>query len=481
MGPAARSRLHQGRGLGVSAYPVSGQRRPDAVEPFAREGIAHLTTQMQNLPDPPAPASGRERWPAVFSEPRARLRGLVAARIVRHAVRGLAMRLRLPDGTVLGAGGPQDPEMVVHRPEALYRRIGAGGLIGFGESYQAGEWDSDDLAGLLEVFAARVDTLVPAPLQQLRRLHVVRRPRTENETAGAAQANIARHYDLSNEMFELFLDPTMTYSSALFESAARRGLVRPDMSDGASGVQLLSHAQQRKIDRLLDLTGVGPGMRVLEIGSGWGELATRAASRGAQVRTITLSERQLQYTRQRAAREGLADRVHVELRDYRDTEGEYDAVLSVEMIEAVGREHWPTYFAALSKLVVPDGRIGLQAITMPHHRMRATARTQTWITKYIFPGGLIPSMTAIRENAARVGLQVIDDLSFGAHYAHTLGLWGERLLANASRLGALGFDETFRRTWRLYLAYSEAGFASGYLDVHQLVLGRDQAGAASVQ
>jgi cyclopropane-fatty-acyl-phospholipid synthase len=242
-------------------------------------------------------------------------------------------------------------------------------------------------------------------------------------------------------------------------------------------VAQLQQAQQRKIDRLLDLTGVGPGMQVLEIGSGWGELATRAAARGARVRTITLSERQHEYTARRAQHEGLADRVQVELRDYRDTEGRYDAVLSVEMIEAVGREEWPTYFGALARFVNPGGRIGLQAITMPHDRMRVTSRTQTWITKYIFPGGMIPSMTAIRDNAARFGLQVIDDLSFGKHYARTLGLWGERLMANAGRLGSLGFDETFRRTWRLYLAYSEAGFASGYLDVHQLVLGDSAAEA----
>jgi cyclopropane-fatty-acyl-phospholipid synthase len=444
-----------------------------------------MTTQTPPVPQPAAAAPGRDRWPCVFAEPRARLRGAVAGRIVRHAVRGLPVRFRLPDGTVLGAGGPQDPEMTVHDPEGLYRRIGAGGLIGFGESYQAGEWDSDDLARLLAVFATHVESLVPAPLQRLRRLHVVRRPLGENETFSAARDNIAAHYDLSNEMFALFLDPTMTYSSALFEHDPRRDpeqltlaphhdLALPDMRDGADGVRLLREAQQRKIDRLLDLTGVGPGKRVLEIGSGWGELATRAATRGAQVHTITLSERQFEYTEARAQAAGLADRLRVELRDYRDTVGKYDAVLSVEMIEAVGKEHWPTYFSALADFLEPGGRIGLQAITMPHARMKATARTQTWITKYIFPGGLIPSMKAIGENASRFGLHVVDDLSFGLHYARTLALWRERLAANAARLGTLGFDETFRRTWRLYLAYSEAGFASGYLDVHQLVLGNSR-------
>jgi cyclopropane-fatty-acyl-phospholipid synthase len=429
----------------------------------------------------PATAAAQERWPTVFADPASRLRGHLAARIVRHAVNRLPVRLCLPDGTALGAGAPGEPKMVVHKPEAFYGRIGKGGLIGFGESYQAGEWDSDDLVRLLTVFATHVDTLVPELLQRLRRLYAPRRPRTENQSARAAQANIAAHYDLSNEMFALFLDPSMTYSSALFDrDPARQPYLQttgpetehshPDMRDGALGTLELQQAQQHKIDRLLDLTGVAAGTRVLEIGSGWGELACRAAVRGALVRTITLSERQLQYTRERVRREDLTRQVQAELRDYRDTKGTYDAVLSVEMIEAVGSEHWPTYFRTLSDLLAPGGRIGLQAITMPHKRMLATSRTQTWITKYVFPGGMIPSLTAIQKNAARFGLQVIDDLAFGAHYARTLGLWRKRLTANTARLGALGFDETFRRTWQLYLAYSEAGFASGYLDVHQIVL-----------
>ena len=397
-----------------------------------------MDPQTDELPELAAPAAAA-RWPAVYREPRGMLRARVAAAVVRHAVRELPLRLRLPDGRAFGAGGAADPEMTVHRPESFFRRVGSAGLIGFGESYQAGDWDADDLAGLLGVFARNVRTLVPASLQRLRRLHVVRRPRTENETFDNARDNIAAHYDLSDDMFALFLDPTMTYSSALF--------AKDELESEDTGVTVLEEAQHRKIDRLLDLTG-------------------------ANVHTITLSENQLSYTRQRAELAGVGGNVHAELRDYRDTEGRYDAVLSVEMIEAVGREHWPVYFGALSRLVAPGGRVGLQAITMPDDRMRATSRTQTWITKYIFPGGMIPSTAAIRDNAHRAGLHVLDDLSFGTHYAHTLKVWGERLVANASRLGALGFDETFRRTWRLYLAYSEAGFASGYLDVHQLVLGR---------
>jgi cyclopropane-fatty-acyl-phospholipid synthase len=264
-------------------------------------------------------------------------------------------------------------------------------------------------------------------------------------------------------MFALFLDPTMTYSAALF-TEDRGG--RPQADEG-----LLAVAQDRKVSRLLDLAGVDAGTRVLEIGSGWGHLAIQAAARGANVHTVTLSENQRAYTAQRAARSGLSDRVTAELRDYRglSADGGYDVVLSVEMIEAIGRENWPGYFAALRRLLAPGGRVGLQAITMPHERMVASARTQTWITKYIFPGGLIPSVRAIEDNAARCGLQVRDDLAFGAHYAETLRLWRERFARHAEPLEALGFDATFRRTWELYLSYSQAGFASGYLDVHQFI------------
>jgi cyclopropane-fatty-acyl-phospholipid synthase len=406
----------------------------------------------------------KERWPQVHCVPGARIRALVAERILRRAVRDLPVRVALPGGRVYGAGDAGAPTLAVHRPEAFFRRLGGHGLIGFGESYQAGDWDAEDLPGLLAAFGARLDALVPTALQRLRHLYVARRPRADRNTRVGSRRNIARHYDLSDELFTLFLDPTMTYSSALFALDGQR---RPVASTG-----LLTLAQRRKIDRLLDLTGVAPGTRVLEIGSGWGELALRAAARGALVRTVTLSENQHAYTRRRAAEAGLADAIDVQLRDYRAVEGEYDVVLSVEMIEAVGREHWPVYFAALARLLAPGGRIGLQAITMPHHRMTATARTHTWITKYIFPGGQIPSVTAIEENLERAGLRVMDDLEFGEHYAQTLRLWRERFASHARRLGALGFDETFRRTWELYLAYCEAGFACGYLDVHQFLITR---------
>ncbi|WSS24432.1 cyclopropane-fatty-acyl-phospholipid synthase family protein [Streptomyces sp. NBC_01190] len=396
-------------------------------------------------------------WPDVARLPRgSAARTAVARLIVRQALSRLPLRVRLPDGTETGAAGPV---LRLRDPAAFHRRIGADGLIGFGESYMAGEWDADDLVGVLTVLAAQVGDLVPPGLQRLRGMWARRLPRTERNTRDGAARNIQRHYDLSNELFALFLDDTMTYSSALFPALP----ADPDA---------LGAAQGRKIDRLLDLAGVGEGTRVLEIGTGWGELALRAARRGARVRTVTLSREQRELALARIAAAGLGERVGVDLLDYRDVRGRFDAVLSVEMIEAVGAEFWPVYFGSLARLAAPGGRIALQAITMPHARMLATRDTYTWIHKYVFPGGALPSREAIADTAAGSGLRVIRDDGFAAHYAETLRLWRERFTARSAEVSALGFDRTFQRLWEFYLAYSEAGFRSGYLDVRQVLLTR---------
>ena len=207
---------------------------------------------------------------------------------------------------------------------------------------------------------------------------------------------------------------------------------------------------------------------MLEIGTGWGELAIRAAARGAHVHSITLSAEQQQMAQQRVAAAGLSDRVTIELKDYREVDGRYDAVLSVEMIEAVGYRFWPTYFQTLDRLVSPGGRVAIQAITMPHDRMLVSRNTYTWIQKYIFPGGVIPSVEAIVGITEReTRLRTVGMLSLRPHYAETLRLWRERFLADRPAVSALGFDDVFQRMWELYLAYSEAGFRCGYLDVYQ--------------
>ncbi|HEY3513339.1 MAG TPA: cyclopropane-fatty-acyl-phospholipid synthase family protein, partial [Kribbella sp.] len=227
----------------------------------------------------------------------------------------------------------------------------------------------------------------------------------------------------------------------------------------------------RKVERILDQAEVGAGTRLLEIGIGWGTLAIAAARRGARVTGITLSTEQLQLARKRVAEAGMTDRVDLRLQDYRAVTGSYDAVVSVEMIEAVGEEYWPEYFRTIDRLLAPGGSVALQAILMEHDRMLATRTSYGWIQKYIFPGGLIPSRTAIDETlATHTTLVVEDDFRFGADYAETLRRWRRNFTANWQAVRAEGFDETFRRTWEFYLAYCEAGFASGYLDVAQLRL-----------
>ena len=418
-----------------------------------------------------------DRWPALAAAPtgiRTTVSAQVARRLFETAVRRLPVTVRI-EGRTIGRGGP---EMTVHRPDELFARLGRGLLVGFGEAYLTGAWDAPDLAAFLTVLAADLPRLVPDRLQRLRAIASPRQPRRERSTRANARHNIAHHYDLSNELFEAFLDQTLTYSSALFE-AEELHLQGFDRATAPEPGADLATGQVRKIERLLDRTGVGPGTRVLEIGTGWGELAVRAARRGAVVRSITLSEAQRELAVRRIAAAGLVDRASVELLDYRGLvnrypgghQATYDVVLSVEMIEAVGYDFWEDYFDVLDRVTAPGGRVGLQAITMPHDRMLATRRGYTWINKYIFPGGFLPSVEAVDELAARhTGLQVTERLSFGSHYAETLRQWDLRFAAQRERVLGLGFDETFVRMWHFYLEYARAGFAAGYLDVNQIVL-----------
>jgi cyclopropane-fatty-acyl-phospholipid synthase len=407
----------------------------------------------------PVPRPDAAHWPGLATVPQAPVHARIARTIFSRAVATLPVRVVFPDGRVLGSGGKDAPVMRLVRPDAVFARLGADVKIGFGEAYMTGDWTTGpgtDLADLLAPFAARMSRLVHPLLQRLR--HVVERtqPAHEENTPENSRGNIARHYDLSNDLFEAFLDETMTYSSAWFEHGDD-----------------LASAQRRKIDGILDLARVRSGMHVLEIGSGWGALAIRAArERGARVTTLTLSTEQQALARQRAEDAGVGHLVDVRLQDYRAATGRYDAIVSVEMIEAVGERFWPTYFSALDALLAPGGRVGLQAITMAHDRMLATRRSYSWIHKYVFPGGIIPSLRAITEElAAHTGLAIVERRDLGPHYARTLAVWRENFLANFGRLEQ-SFDETFRRMWEFYLAYCEAGFRVGYLGVSQLGLAR---------
>jgi cyclopropane-fatty-acyl-phospholipid synthase len=403
---------------------------------------------------PPAPAHG---W-----------RGRAAKRVLARVLRKVPVTVRLATGEVYGAGGP--PSIAVTDPDALFARLGASPMIGLGESYMAGEWSAargSDLADALTPFAERLTDLIPPAFYRLRHAVLPRGLNPENTKHGARK-NIERHYDLSNEMFASFLDPSLSYSSALFETL-----------DPAPRLADLEEAQLRKVDAILDAAGVGEGSRVLEIGTGWGTLAIRAAQRGAHVTTITISAEQAELAQQRVDAAGVSDRVEIALRDYRDQEGQFDAVVSVEMIEAVGEKYWPTYFSAIDSLLAPGGKVAIQAILIDHHRYLATRDTYTWIHKYIFPGGLLPSVEAIEQVVGEhTRLSVTAASPMGQHYAHTLRLWREQFLASWPGIAALGFGETFRRMWEFYLAYCEAGFRAGYLEVAQIRLARSDEGGS---
>jgi len=406
------------------------------------------------------------RWPSITRSPRAPLAATVARLLFERAAGQIPIRATYPGRASLGAGSEDSPELQVVRPGAFFARLGKDTKIGFGEAYMAGDWRAapgTDLADLLTPFAARLASLVPEPLQRLRTFVDKRVPSSQENTLDGSRENISAHYDLSNELFETFLDPTMSYSAAWFDES------EPVLT--ATGLQ---EAQLRKIDGVLDYAAVGAGTRLLEIGTGWGALAIRAAQRGATVTTVTISAEQLAFAADQVQRAGLSDLVDLRLQDYREVEGEFDAIVSVEMIEAVGEAYWPTYFATIDRLLAPGGKVSIQAITMAHERVLATKRSFSWIQKYIFPGGIIPSLQSIDETlAGHTTLRVTQRRELGAHYARTLHLWRERFNDQWPRIHQLGFDETFRRMWEFYLAYCEAGFRTGYLGVSQLQLARE--------
>ena len=412
--------------------------------------------------------SAAVRWPSITRTPKAPLAATVARLLFERAVHQIPIRATYPDGTRLGGGSEPSPAFEIIRPSAFFARLGKDTKIGFGEAYMAGDWQASagtDLADLLTPFAAKLSSLVPEPLQRLRTIVDTRVPTSQENTLDGSRDNISAHYDLSNDLFAAFLDPTMSYSAAWF-----------DESESVVTAAMLEEAQLRKIDGVLDYAGVGTGTRLLEIGTGWGALAIRAALRGAHVTSVTISAEQLALASERVAQAGLSDRVNLCLQDYREVEGQFDAIVSVEMIEAVGEAYWPTYFATIDRLLAPGGKVSIQTITMAHERVLATKRSFSWIQKYIFPGGIIPSLQSIDETlAAHTTLCVTQRRELGTHYARTLHLWRERFNEQWPRIHQLGFDETFRRMWEFYLAYCEAGFRTGYLGVSQLQMTREPA------
>ncbi len=383
--------------------------------------------------------------------------------VLRQLERLNAGQLTLVDGdrrvVFGGPAGAADPEVVVTvRHPHFYTDIAFGGSIGAGEAYMHGYWSCDDLTAAVRLLLRNRDVLdgmetglarVTAPIQKL--FHHLNR-----NTRDGSRRNIAAHYDLGNDFFALWLDDTMMYSSAVFE--------HPGMT--------LEQASCAKLDRICRKLALSPLDHVLEIGTGWGGFALHAARHyGCRVTTTTISREQFEFARSRIEQVGLSDRVTLLLRDYRDLDGRYDKLVSIEMIEAVGHHFLDTFFRRCSELLKPDGMMLLQAITIADQRYKQARRSVDFIQRYIFPGSCIPSIAVMTDSIARVtDMKLFHLEDIGPHYATTLKHWRERMFANIERVRALGYPEAFIRMWEFYLCYCEGGFAERAIgDVHMLL------------
>jgi cyclopropane-fatty-acyl-phospholipid synthase len=383
---------------------------------------------------------------------------LKAALLACLNLRKGSLEIRLPQGQSLRFGGVEpgpDACLIVIDPR-FARRVLFSGDIGFAEGYMAGEWDTPDLSALLEMFSRNLDAVVRLlrgnPVAQGANLL---RHFTRDNTRTGARRNILSHYDLGNRFYAAWLDPTMTYSSARFES----------------GKEDLTAAQINKYRGIAENLRLQPGDRVLEIGCGWGGFAEFAArDYGAHVTGLTISDAQCAYARERMRRLGLSDRTEILLKDYRDVDQQFDKVASIEMFEAVGERHWPIYFAKVADVLKPGGRAALQIITIKDDLFPSYRKRADFIQRYIFPGGMLPSITRLKEETARAGLQWDRMQAFGMSYAETLAEWGARFVSRWDEIRTLGFDERFKRLWRFYLSYCEAGFRTARTDVVQVAL-----------
>jgi len=367
-----------------------------------------------------------------------------------ESLRGGLLEVRLPDGSsrLFGEGEP-GVTLVVH-DEAVFSRILARGDIGFAEAYIDGQWESSDVTGLLRLFAANRDSLRRAVFGSWQQLLSARIRHWFNRNSKAgSKRNIMAHYDLGNDFYAQWLDSSMSYSSAVYHPT----------DDGS-----LAAAQEAKYLRILERLEASPGQSVLEIGCGWGGFAELAVQQGLALTGLTLSPSQLEWAKKRVPAADLR------LQDYRETRETYDHVVSIEMFEAVGVRWWPSYFNTIARALKPGGRAVVQSITIRDDIFPAYRRSTDFIQQFIFPGGMLPSRSAFRAQAEKQGLVVRDEFAFGLDYARTLAVWRTAFESNWTQIAELGFDEPFRRLWRMYLCYCEAGFRAGTIDVVQFEL-----------
>jgi cyclopropane-fatty-acyl-phospholipid synthase len=396
--------------------------------------------------------------PAGFSLPRnAPAAARTTLQLLQRLVHG-SLTLQLPDGSVQRFGQVDGPHasMKLNNWNVCSASLKSGD-IGFAETYIAGDWTTSNLPALLSLMVANrrevEDVIYGSWLGRFayRIKHLLNRNSKTN-----SRKNIHAHYDLGNAFYGLWLDDTMNYSSAWFET--------PD--------QTMESAQHAKVRRALRMTGVKPGDRVLEIGCGWGALAEKATTEfDAHITGVTLSTEQLEFANERMQRIGRADRTDLRLQDYRDiNDAPFDAICSIEMVEAVGREYWPTYFQTVSRLLKPGGKACVQSIVIDDEHFERYIKGTDFIQQYVFPGGCLPCPSEFRAQAAKAGLEVVDEFAFGLDYARTLAIWRERFLHEQERVLQLGFDQRFLRIWEFYLAYCEAAFEQGSTDVVQYTL-----------
>lgn len=367
----------------------------------------------------------------------------------------------LPDGRrfrLEGAKPGLAAELHIHNAD-LFARLVREGDLGFCDAYLEGWWSTPDLQAFLDLIQLPANNVVNDGFPGMSFLRAYERFRfwMQSNSKRQAKKNIQYHYDLGNDFYRLWLDDTMTYSSALFRH----------------GQESLEEAQEQKYASMVDLIGAKPGDHVLEIGCGWGGFAEYAASkRGLSVTALTISQAQHDYAVDRIARAGLSDRVQIKLQDYRDERGTYDGIASVEMFEAVGEKYWPTYFGKLRECLKPGKNATLQIITVPDHRWHNYRRGVDFIQKYIFPGGMLPAPFRLDEEAGRAGLKVQGAFDFGESYSITLRRWHEVFNERWDRIAAMGFDERFRRMWNFYLTSCAGAFRGGNCGVTQFTVTR---------